>query len=44
MTFFARQGEKFVESTPEPDTFASAAIPGFSLDLDRIRQLFKPKT
>ena len=44
MTFFLRQGEKFVESTPQPDTFASAAISGFSLDLDRIRRLFKPKT
>lgn len=41
MTFFVRQGEKFVESASPGDTFASAAIPGFSLDLDRIRQVFK---
>ncbi|MCH8851960.1 MAG: hypothetical protein IID41_04840 [Planctomycetes bacterium] len=41
MTFFIRQSEKFVESTPQSDTFASTAIPGFSLDLKRIRQAFK---
>ena len=41
MTFFIRQGDKFVESVPQGDTFASTAIPGFMLDLNRIRQLFK---
>lgn len=42
MTFFVRQGEKFVESAPQGDTFASTAIPGFTLELNRIRQLFEP--
>ncbi len=41
MTFFIRQGAKFVESVPQSDTFASTAIPGFWLDLNRIRQVFK---
>ena len=41
MTFFIRQGDKFVESTPQSNTFAGTAIPSFSLNLNRIRQLFK---
>ncbi len=41
MNFFVRQGEKFAESTPDGDTFDSIAIPGFTLDLNRIRLLFK---
>ncbi len=41
MTFYVRQGEKFAESAPDGDTFTSTAIPGFTLDLQRIRQLFK---
>ncbi len=41
MTFFVLRGEKFVETTPDGDTFASTAIPGFTLELNRIRQLFK---
>lgn len=43
MTFFVRQGEKFVESIPQTDTFASTAISGFTLNLGRIRRLFKPE-
>lgn len=35
MTFYVRQGEKFVDAAPVGDTFASSAIPGFTLDLNR---------
>ncbi len=41
MTFSIRQGQKFAESTPDGNTFASTALPGFTLDLNRIRQLFE---
>ena len=41
MTFFVRQGEKFAEPTPDGVTFASTAIPGFTLNLNRVRQLFE---
>ena len=41
MTFYVRRDEKFVDAAPVGDTFASSAIPGFSLELTRIRQLFK---
>jgi Uma2 family endonuclease len=42
MTFLRHDGEKFIEVAPDGDHFASQAVPGFVLDLARIREKFKP--
>lgn len=43
MTFLRLQDGRFVEVAPEGDVFHSSAVPGFELDLVRIRALF-PET
>jgi Uma2 family endonuclease len=42
MTFYRLQFGRFVEVPPTGDTFASQAVPGFVLDLARVRETFKP--
>ncbi len=42
MTFYRMQESRFVEVPAEGDTFASEAVPGFTLDLPRVRDTFKP--
>lgn len=42
MTFYRLQAGHFVEVPPSGDTFASQAVPGFALDLVRVRETFKP--
>ena len=42
MTFYRLQEGRFVEAPVEGDTFASEAVPGFVLDLTRVRETFKP--
>ena len=41
MTFWRLEAGRFVEATADKDRYASRAIEGFSLDLARIRTLFK---
>ena len=42
MTFYRLDAGRFVESRPTGDRLASEAVPGFSLDLARVRESFKP--
>jgi len=42
LTFYRLEGGRFVEVAATGDTFASQAVPGFILDLARVRQVFKP--
>lgn len=42
MTFWRLKGRRFVEVSAAGDTFASEAVPGFVLDLSRVRETFKP--
>lgn len=40
MTFYRRREDRFVEIQPEGDKLPSEAIPGFSLDLAKVRKSF----
>ena len=42
MTFWRLKEGRFVEVSAGGDTFASEAVPGFVLDLSRVRATFKP--
>jgi Uma2 family endonuclease len=42
MTFYRLEGGRFVELSPTGVTFASQAVPGFVLDVARVRETFKP--
>ncbi len=42
MTFYRRQGERLVEVPPTGEAFHSEAVPGFALDLPRVRKSFRP--
>ena len=42
LTFYRLQEGRFVEVTPQGDTFASQAVPGFLLDLAQLRKKFRP--
>ncbi len=42
MTFWRLQDNRFVEVAPTGHTFASQAVPGFTLDLAHLRAKFKP--
>ncbi len=42
MTFYRLHDNRFVEVAPSGDRFASEAVPGFELDLERVREAFKP--
>ncbi len=42
MTFYRLDENHFVEVPPAGTTFASQAVPGFELDLHRVREAFKP--
>lgn len=42
MTFLRRKGDGFVEVESTGDRFASEAVPGFTLDLARVRKSFRP--
>ena len=42
MTFWRLSDGRFVEVDTAGDAFASEAVPGFVLDLARVRELFKP--
>ncbi len=42
MTFYRIQEGRFVEAPVSGDFFASQAVPGFQLDLKRVRDTFKP--
>ena len=42
MTFYRLQEGRFVEVPVEGDAFTSKAVPGFVLDLARVRETFKP--
>jgi len=42
MTFWRLSAGRFLEVLPAGDSFTSQAIPGFSLDLARVREKFKP--
>jgi len=41
MVFYRLQGGRYVEVTPQGNTIASEAIPGFTLDLNRVRKTFQ---
>lgn len=41
MTFYQRQGDRFVEIVPDMGRLASTAMSGFVLDIERIRKLFE---
>lgn len=41
MTFYRLDNGRFVEVQPSEDSFASQAVPGFVLDLRRVRDLFR---
>lgn len=43
MIFYRLQGSCFAQITPTGEAFRSEAIPGFILDLHRIRRAFKPE-
>ena len=42
MTFYRLEGDRFVEAAFSDDTYVSQAVPGFTLDLKRVRESFKP--
>jgi len=42
MTFYRLEGAKYAEVKPAEQTFSSEAVPGFKLDLARVRKTFKP--
>ena len=42
MTFLRLVGGRFVEPPADGETFASEAVPGFALDLVRVRKSFNP--
>jgi len=42
MTFYRLDSGRFVEVASTGDTFTSQAVPGFVLDLARVRQAFEP--
>ena len=42
MTFYRLEGDHFVESAFSDEAFVSRAVPGFTLDLKRVRESFKP--
>ena len=42
MIFWRLSDGRFVEVDTAGDAFASEAVPGFVLDLARVRELFKP--
>lgn len=42
MTFYRLQDGQFVEVPASADSFESEAVPGFRLDLKRVRETFKP--
>ncbi len=42
MTFYRLKEGRFVVIDPDGDSFASEAVPGFALDLPRVRATFKP--
>jgi len=42
MTFYRLDHARFVEVSPERNTFTSEAIPGFTLHLGPVRESFKP--
>jgi len=41
LTFYRLDDGRFVEVRPSGDSFASQAVPGFVLDLRRVRDLFR---
>ncbi len=42
MTFYRLEGDRFVEAAFSDDAYVSQAVPGFTLDLKRVRESFKP--
>lgn len=42
ITFLRHDGARFIEVEAAPDRFESQAIPGFVLDLPRLRAVFEP--
>jgi len=42
MTFYRLQDERYAVVSPDGDRFTSEAVPGFTLDLPRVRETFKP--
>ena len=40
MTFYRLEGDRFVEATVSDDAYVSQAVPGFTLDLKRVRESF----
>lgn len=42
MTFYRLEEGRFVDAPASGDFFASQAVPGFRLDLNRVRDTFKP--
>lgn len=44
ITFYRLEGGRFVEAPPEGDRYTSQAVPGFILDLTKVRKRFEPWT
>jgi len=42
MTFYRLEGDRFAETPPTGDGFSCQVIPGFTLDLARVRKAFQP--
>ncbi len=42
LAFFRLEHGRFVEAAPVEGRFASTAVPGFTLDVDRLRAAFRP--
>ena len=42
MTFYRLEGDRFAESAFSGEAFVSQAVPGFTLDLKRVRESFNP--